>query len=65
MSKNSVLRCFREVHILRRVEEDPKTSVRRITAASNIDVHLVWRILHEQSFDPYIIQRMQALLMLV
>jgi hypothetical protein len=39
---------FREVRVLRRVEEDPGTSVRRISAAESFGVPLVWRILHEQ-----------------
>jgi hypothetical protein len=50
-----------EVRILRRVEEDPGTSVRGIKAAEGIGVPLVWRILHEQSLYPYHIQRVQAL----
>jgi hypothetical protein len=52
---------FREVRVLRRVEEDPGTSVRRIAAAEGIGVPLVWRILHEQSLCPYHIHRVQAL----
>jgi hypothetical protein len=35
-----------EVHILRKVEEDPGTSVWRIAAAEGISVPLVGRILH-------------------
>jgi hypothetical protein len=50
-----------EVRVLRRVEEDPGTSVRRTAAAEGISVPLVWRILHEQSLYPYHIQRLQAL----
>jgi hypothetical protein len=50
-----------EVSILKRVEEDPGTSVRRIAAAEGVGVPLVWIILHEQSLHPYHIQRMQAL----
>jgi hypothetical protein len=38
-----------EVHILRRVKEDPGTSVQRVKAAEGNSVPLVWRILHEQS----------------
>jgi hypothetical protein len=52
---------LREVRILRRVEEDPGTSARRIAAAEVIGVPLVWRILHEQSLYPYHIQRAQVL----
>jgi hypothetical protein len=51
-----------EVRVLRRVEEDTGTSVRRISAAESIGVPLVWRILHEQSLYPYHIQRGQALI---
>lgn len=50
-----------EERILRRVEEDPRTSVRRIAAAEGINHRLVWSILHEQSLYPYHIQRVQAL----
>jgi hypothetical protein len=50
-----------EVRVLRRVEEDPRTSVRRIAAAEGIGVPLVWIILQEQSLYPYHIQRVQAL----
>jgi hypothetical protein len=53
--------CFREVRILRRDEEDLGTSVLRNEAAKGINVPSVWRILHEQSFYPYPIQRMQVL----
>jgi hypothetical protein len=68
MSKESQLTCiqksmpaetwarFREVRVLRRAEEDPGTSVRRIAAAEGIGVPLAWRTLH-----PYHIQRVQAL----
>jgi hypothetical protein len=52
---------FREVRVLRRVEEDPRTSVRRTAAAEGIGVPLVWRILHKQSLYPYHIQRVEAL----
>jgi hypothetical protein len=38
-----------EVHILRRVEEDPGSSVQRIAVAEGISVKLVWRTNHEQS----------------
>jgi hypothetical protein len=47
--------------MLRGVEEDPRTSVRRIAAAEGIDVPLVWRIFHEQPLYPYHIQQMEAL----
>jgi hypothetical protein len=50
-----------EVRVLRRVEEGPGTSVRRTAAAEGIVIPLVWRILHEQSFYPYHIQRVKAL----
>jgi hypothetical protein len=50
-----------EVRVLRRVEEGPGTSVRRIAAAEGIGVPLVWIILHEQSLHPYHIQRVKAL----
>jgi hypothetical protein len=50
-----------EVLVLRRIEEDPGTSVRSIAAAEGIGVLLVWRILHEQSLYPYHIQRVQVL----
>jgi hypothetical protein len=43
------------------VEEDPGTSVRRISAAEGIGVPLPWIILHGQSLYPYRIQRVQAL----
>jgi hypothetical protein len=52
---------FREVRLLRRAEEVPRTSVRRIAAAEGIGVPLVWRIAHEQSLYPYHFQRVQAL----
>jgi hypothetical protein len=50
-----------EVRVFRRMEEDPRTSVRRIAAAEGIGVPLLWRILHEQSLYPYHIQLVQAL----
>jgi hypothetical protein len=50
-----------EVRVLRRVEENPRTSVHRNAAAEGIGVPHVWRILHEQSLYPYHIQRVQAL----
>jgi hypothetical protein len=37
---------FLEVRVLRRVEEDPGTSVRRIAITEQIGVPLVWRIPH-------------------
>jgi hypothetical protein len=43
---------FQKVHVLRRVEEDPGTSVRRMAAAESIGVPLVLRIL-EQSLYSY------------
>jgi hypothetical protein len=52
---------FPEVRVLRRVEEDPGTSMWRILAAEDIGVALIWRILHEQSRYPYHIQQVQAL----
>jgi hypothetical protein len=52
---------FQEVRVMRRVEEDPGTSVRKITAAESIGVPLLWRIPHEQSLYPHHIQRVQAL----
>jgi hypothetical protein len=51
---------FREVGILRRVEEDPGTSVRRIVAAESIGVPLVWKVFHEQSLYPYHSQRLSS-----
>jgi hypothetical protein len=53
---------FKEVCILRREEEDPGTSVRRISAAEDIGGPLVRRTHHEQS--PYLCdtQRVQALI---
>jgi hypothetical protein len=50
-----------EVRVLRRVEDHPGTSVRRIAAAEGIGVPLVWRTVHEQLLHPYHIQRVQAL----
>jgi hypothetical protein len=47
--------------MLRRVEEDPGSSMRRIAAVECIGVALVWRILHEQSLYPHHIQQVQAL----
>jgi hypothetical protein len=38
---------FPEVCILRRVKEDPRTSVQKIVAAEDVSVSLVCRILHE------------------
>jgi hypothetical protein len=43
------------------MEEDPGTDVQRTDAAKNIGVHLVSRILHEQSLYTYHIQRVQVL----
>jgi hypothetical protein len=40
-----------EVRILRRVEAGPGINVWRIAATTGIGVHLVWRILHEQSLS--------------
>jgi hypothetical protein len=52
---------FREVSILKRVEEGPGTSVQRIAAPEGIGVPLVSRIFQEQSVYPHHIQRVQAL----
>jgi hypothetical protein len=40
---------FWDFSVLRKVEEDPWTSVGKIAAADGIDVSLVWRTIHEQS----------------
>jgi hypothetical protein len=50
-----------EVLVLRRVEEDPGTSMRRVKSAEGISVPLVWRTLHERSLYPHHSQRVQAL----
>lgn len=50
-----------EVDILRRVEENPGISTRRLSAQININASLIWRTLHEQQLYPYHIQRVQAL----
>lgn len=50
-----------EVAILARVEQNPETSLRRISAEVGISNPLVWRILHEQQLQPYHVQRVQAL----
>ncbi|XP_026828181.1 uncharacterized protein LOC113562592 [Ooceraea biroi] len=50
-----------ENRILRIVEENPGTSVRRISDAVGISTTLIWRTLHEQLLYPYHIQRVQAL----
>jgi hypothetical protein len=45
------------------MEEDPGTNVRRIAAAEDIGVHLVWRNLREQSGYPYHVQQVQPSLL--
>jgi hypothetical protein len=50
-----------EVHVLRRVREDPGPTVRRIAAAEGIGTPLVCIILRKQSLYLYHIQREQAL----
>lgn len=50
-----------EEAVLARVEQNPETSVRRISAEVGISAPLVWRILHEQLLYPYHVQRVQAL----
>jgi hypothetical protein len=52
---------FREFRILRRVEEDPGTSVQRTAAAESIGVPFIRRILHERSLYTCHIQRVQAI----
>jgi hypothetical protein len=51
---------FREVSVLRKVEEERGTGVRRIAAAGGIGVPLVWRIIHEKLRYPYHIERVEA-----
>jgi hypothetical protein len=55
------LRYRREVGKLRRMEEDPGTSVRKSIAVESTGDPLARRILHEKLFSPYHIQRVQAL----
>jgi hypothetical protein len=52
---------FGEVRELRRVEDDPGTSLLRTVGSEDIGVPLAWRILHEQSLYPYHLQRLLAL----
>jgi hypothetical protein len=52
---------FWEVRLLRRVEEDPGTNVRRTAAAESV----IWRILHEQSHYPYHISDCKLSLLLI
>lgn len=47
--------------ILLSVEQNPETSVRRISAQVGISAPLVWKTLHEQLLYPYHIQRVQSL----
>ncbi|KAI4471473.1 transposable element tc3 transposase-like protein [Holotrichia oblita] len=47
--------------ILARVEEDPTTSTRRISAMENTSKNTVWRSLKEQSLHPFHYQQVQAL----
>ncbi|XP_066253696.1 uncharacterized protein, partial [Euwallacea similis] len=51
-----------EEEILRRIEENPGTSTRKIVAVLNISHKVVWTVLKEQQLYPYHIQRVQALL---
>jgi len=57
----SVLTPDTKNRIVRIIEENPGTSVRRIFDAIGIGTTLVWRMLHEQLLYPYHIQRVQAL----
>jgi hypothetical protein len=50
-----------EEHILRRVEENSHTTVRRIQAAKHVKRTTVGRDLHEQLLNPYPFQQIQAL----
>lgn len=47
--------------VLTAVEENPSTSVRRISLEHGISKSSVWRILHNQQLYPYHIQRVQCL----
>lgn len=40
-----------EVRVVRRLEEDPETNMRRSEAAEGIGVPLLWRILHATSSE--------------
>lgn len=50
-----------ELDILRRVEDNPNISTRRLAAELNVSHPLIWRILREQQLYPYHIQRVQVL----
>lgn len=50
-----------EQRVLEHVEENPGTSVRRISAVEGVAKSVVWNILHEQLLYPYHVQRVQAL----
>lgn len=50
-----------EERILRRVENDPGTSVRRIALMEHVSPQIVWLTLHTQLLYPYHVQRVQAL----
>ncbi|KAG5893032.1 hypothetical protein JTB14_026584 [Gonioctena quinquepunctata] len=51
-----------EEAVLNALEENPETSTRIIAEALNSIQSTVWRIIHDQQFYPYHIQRVQALL---
>lgn len=51
-----------EENILDMVEEDPHTSTRKIAKALNVSNKNVWKFLKQEMFNPYHIQRVQALL---
>jgi hypothetical protein len=43
-----ILVSFWEIRVLRWLDEDSRTGVRRTAAAESIGVPIIWRILHEQ-----------------
>jgi hypothetical protein len=53
-----------KVHILRKVQKDPGTSVQRIAASEGISAPLVQKILCKQSLYPYYIQQVHDLISL-
>lgn len=51
-----------EEAVLNAIEDEPSTSVRKISANLGVNRDLVWTILKDQQLYPYHIQRVQALL---
>lgn len=60
-STESDRRLDAEDDVLERVEANPGVSTRRLAVQTNLSRSMIWRILHEQGFYPFHVQKVQAL----